>query len=159
LAKKPKKDEKPANLVVVRNRRARFDYHLELTVEAGIALQGTEVKSLRARLASLDQAWARVFDREVFLVDANIPEYLPGSWTNHLPKRKRKLLLHRSEIRKIEDLLKPGGRTLVPLEIYFTPKGIAKVLLAVATGKKHHDKREALAKKDAEREISRALRR
>ncbi len=157
--KKAKAKEKPARDVVARNRRATHDYELLVKVEAGLVLHGTEVKSLRARLASIDQAWARVEDGEVWLVDLNIPEYLPGSWLNHIPKRKRKLLLHRREIAKIEELLHAGGRTLIPLEIYFNSEGRAKVEMAVGTGKRAHDKRHTLAEKDVQREIDRYVRR
>ncbi len=145
--------------VVARNRRAKFDYHIELTVEAGIELQGTEVKSLRAGLVSLDQAWARVEGGEVWLVDVNINEYASGSWVNHAPKRKRKLLLHRREIAKLEGLLESGSKTLVPLEIAFSERGYAKVLIGVGTGRRKFDKRDVLAHKEARREIAKVMRR
>lgn len=158
MGKKDRKKEAGPQ-VVARNRRARFDFHLELTVEAGLALQGTEVKSLRTGHVSLEQAFGRIVDGEAWLIDADIPEYLPGSWSNHDRRRRRKLLLHRREIDKLEGALEAGGKTLVPLEIYFNEKGIAKLKLAVGTGKKSHDKRQDLATKDARREIAKVMRR
>jgi len=161
MAARKKKDKKPppgpALKVVARNRRARFDYHLEEEVEAGISLLGTEVKSLREGRASLEQAWCRVQDGEVFLVGANIPAYGAASWSNHEPTRTRKLLLHRRQIRRITQALRQEGRTLVPVRIYFNEAGRVKVLIALATGKKRHDKRESIARREAAREIQRAL--
>ena len=147
----------PKHKVVARNRRARFHYHLEETVEAGIALLGTEVKSLRHTGASLEQAYCRCDGSEVWLLAANISTYKAGSWTNHEPTRRRKLLLHKRQIVKIEQQLKIRGRTLIPVEMYFDEKGRVKVLVALATGKKQHDKRQALSDRDSKREIARAL--
>ena len=145
--------------VVARNRRAKFDYHLELKVVAGIALVGTEVKSLREGRSSLDQAYARIDDDEVWLVGANIPEYPGASWGGHKPQARRKLLLKRREIKKLKNLLQSSGKTLIPLDIHFNERGFAKVTLAVATGKKHFDKRESKKEQDARREIDRAMKR
>lgn len=150
--KKPKKDDDGLK-VVARNRRAKHDYTLEETVEAGIALVGTEVKSLREGTASIAQAYARISGNEVWLLGASIPEYGAGSWTNHQPERKRKLLLHRRQITKLTKAVQKSGRTIVPLQIHFNERGIAKVLLAVATGRKHHDKRQEASKREAQREI------
>ena len=142
--------------VVASNRKARHDYTILDTFEAGVALTGTEVKSLRAGRASLVDAFAEVRGREVFLLGMHIPEYAQGTWTNHEPRRIRKLLLHRDEIRKIQGTLRDDGITLVPLQVYFH-NGYAKVELALARGKKSYDKRQDMAARDAKREITRAL--
>ena len=144
--------------VVARNRRARHEYDLIEKVEAGIVLTGTEVKSLRTGKASLEEAYASVDRDEVWLYGCDIPEYLEANRMNHKPKRPRKLLLHRREIDKIAAKAGEKGLTLVPLQIYFK-KGLAKVELCVARGRKTYDKREALKKQDAKREMDRALRR
>jgi SsrA-binding protein len=141
--------------LVAQNKKARHDYHLEDIYEAGLVLLGTEVKSLRARRASLVDSYAHIKDGEVWLENAHIPEYLQGSWTNHEPRRSRKLLLHRSEIVKLIGKTKESGLTLVPLSIYFKD-GNAKVEIALARGKKAYDKRQTLAARDAAREIDRA---
>jgi SsrA-binding protein len=153
MASNDRKKKASGPPVVARNRRAAFDYTIEETVEAGIVLSGTEVKSLRQGRISLDQAYARIQDGEVWLLGMNIPEYNAASWTNHAPQAKRKLLLHKRQIAKIEILVVRTGRTLIPLDIHFNERGIAKVLLAVATGKKHHDKRSDERKKEADLEI------
>ena len=142
--------------LIAQNRKARHDYFVEDTYEAGIVLTGTEVKSLRAGRASLVDGYAVIKDGEVWLEGVHIPEYTEGTWTNHEPRRQRKLLLHRGEIAKLIGKTKEGGLTLVPLQLYFSD-GKAKVELALARGKRAYDKREALAKRDADREISRAL--
>lgn len=142
--------------VVAQNRKARHDYHLGDTYEAGLALSGTEVKSLRDGRATLTDAFATVDDGEVWLRAAHIPEYSHGTWTNHTARRTRKLLLHRREIDKIARELETKGSTLVPLSIYFND-GYAKVELAVATGKREYDKRQSIAKREADREAQRAL--
>lgn len=142
--------------VIASNRRARHDYSVLDTYEAGIALAGTEVKSLRAGKASLSEAFATVYDGEVYLRNVHIPEYAQGTWTNHMPKRSRKLLLHRREIQKLIGKTKEGGISLVPLSLYFKD-GKVKVELALARGKKAHDKRQDIAKRDAQREISKAM--
>lgn len=150
--------ELPAIQVVARNRKARFEYELLEKVEAGMVLTGTEVKSLRTGKASLDEAYAQVERDEVWLYGCDIPEYLEANRMNHKPKRPRKLLLHRSEIDKVAAKSSERGLTLVPLQIYFK-KGIAKVEIAVARGRKSYDKREAVKKQDAKREMDRVLRR
>lgn len=142
--------------VVAQNKKARHDYLIHSTVEAGIVLQGTEVKSLRAGHVSLAEAYATVDDGEVWLREANIPEYDHGTYHNHVAKRKRKLLLHHKEIAKLERELANAGTTLVPLAIYFSD-GYAKVEIAVATGKREWDKRQSIAERDANREAQRAL--
>lgn len=142
--------------VIASNRRARHDYSILDTYEAGIALAGTEVKSLRAGKASLSEAFATVDDGEVFLRNVHIPEYAQGTWTNHAPRRTRKLLLHRREIEKLIGKTKESGLSLVPLSLYFK-NGKVKVELALAKGRKAHDKRQAIAKRDAQREMARAV--
>jgi SsrA-binding protein len=144
--------------VVARNRRARHDYHIEDVYEAGLALTGTEVKSLRAGRASLTDGFAEISDHEVWLQGVHIPEYTHGTWTNHEPRRTRKLLLHRKEIDKLAAATAERGLTLVPLSLYFKD-GKAKVELALARGKRTYDKRHELARRDAAREVDRALRR
>jgi SsrA-binding protein len=144
--------------VVARNRRARHDFELLEKVEAGLVLTGTEVKSLRNGKASLEEAYAEVEGAEVFLLGCDIPEYLQANRMNHVPKRPRKLLLHRREIDKLAAKVGEKGMTLVPLSIYFK-KGIAKVELCVARGRKTFDKREALKQQEAKRDMDRAMRR
>ncbi|SHN47783.1 SsrA-binding protein SmpB [Cryptosporangium aurantiacum] len=141
--------------VIASNRKARHDYTVLDTWEAGIVLTGTEVKSLRAGRASLVDGFGLVDDGEVYLHGVHIPEYVAGTWTNHAPRRVRKLLLHRAEIEKLIGKIKEGGLTLVPLSLYFSD-GRAKVELALARGKKAWDKRQDMAKRDANREIARA---
>lgn len=141
--------------VVASNRRARHDYDIIDTYEAGLVLTGTEVKSLRAGRASLVDAFAQEHDGEIFLHGMHIPEYALGTWTNHEPRRTRKLLLNRTEINKLIGKLKESGLTLVPLSVYFSD-GWAKVEIGLARGKKSYDKRQAIAKRDAEREMARA---
>jgi SsrA-binding protein len=144
--------------VIARNRRARHDYHIEDVYEAGVALTGTEVKSLRAGRASLTDGFAQVSDGEVWLHNVHIPEYTQGTWTNHPPRRIRKLLLHRKEIDRMVAKTQEQGLTLVPLSLYFKD-GKVKVELALARGKRTYDKRHDLARRDAAREVERALRR
>ncbi|TQS42869.1 SsrA-binding protein SmpB [Cryptosporangium phraense] len=141
--------------VIASNRKARHDYTVLDTWEAGIVLTGTEVKSLRAGRASLVDGFALVDDGEIYLHGVHIPEYVAGTWTNHAPRRVRKLLLHRAEIEKLIGKIKEGGLTLVPLSMYFSD-GRAKVEIALARGKKAWDKRQDLAKRDSDREIARA---
>lgn len=141
----------------IENRKARHDYHIEETFEAGIVLQGTEVKSLRAGQANLKDSFARVKDNEVYLVNMHISPYEQGNQFNHEPTRERKLLLHKSEIRKLIGKTKEKGLTLVPLKVYFT-RGKVKVELALAKGKNLYDKRQDMAAKDAKREMERAFR-
>jgi SsrA-binding protein len=144
--------------VVTENRKARHDYFIEETYEAGLALTGTEVKSLRAGKANLQDSFARVENNEVFLYNMHISPYDQGNRFNHEPKRTRKLLLHKSEIRRLIGKTREKGLTLVPLKVYFNQRGIAKLELALAKGKKLYDKRDDIASKDANREIARALR-
>ncbi|EHI11229.1 SsrA-binding protein SmpB [Mycolicibacterium thermoresistibile] len=160
MAKKGAKQAGPARpggrQVIATNRKARHNYTILDTYEAGIALVGTEVKSLREGHASLTDAFATIDDGEVWLRNLHIPEYHHGTWTNHAPRRNRKLLLHRRQIDQLTGKLRDGNLTLVPLSLYFS-EGKVKVELALARGKQAHDKRQDLAKRDAEREITRAL--
>ncbi len=144
--------------VISENRRARHQYHILETLECGIALVGSEVKTLRAGRVSLEEAYARVKDGEVWLVGCEIPEYPQASRFNHPPRRPRKLLLHRREIKRFACRAFERGLTLVPLKLYFK-SGRAKVLLGLCRGKQLHDKREAMKKAQAQREIQRAMRR
>lgn len=143
---------------VAENRRARFDYFIEQTYEAGLVLTGTEVKSLRFGEGSIAEAYAEVKDEAVWLINANIPEFSHGNRFNHEAKRPRKLLLHEREINKLHGAVAREGMTLVPLSVYFNGKGRAKVELALAKGKKTHDKRETIKERDWKREQSRILR-
>jgi SsrA-binding protein len=151
--------DKPTYRIVADNRRARFDYEIGETFEAGIALTGTEVKSLRAGKANVAESYAAA-DRngEMFLYNANIPEYLQGNRFNHQPKRPRKLLLHAKEIARLASGVERQGMTIVPLRIYFNEKGKAKIALALGRGKKLHDKRESEKQRDWSREKSRLMR-
>jgi SsrA-binding protein len=142
--------------VVATNRRARHDYTIEDTYEAGLVLTGTEVKSLREGRASLVDGYAFVDGGEAWLDAVHIPEYLDGTWNNHAPRRKRKLLLHKAQIVKIENKVKQGGYTIVPLSIYFSD-GRAKVEIAIAKGKREYDKRQALRERQDNREAERAM--
>jgi SsrA-binding protein len=142
--------------MVAQNRKARHDYAIEDPFEAGLVLTGTEVKSLREGRASLVDGFATIDDGEVFLHGVHIPQYIQGSWTNHEPRRVRKLLLHRQEITRLIGKTKESGLTLVPLSLYFRD-GRAKVEVALARGKKTYDKRQDLARRDADREVTRAL--
>jgi SsrA-binding protein len=155
-AKKDKNDASDGTVNICRNRRAAHDYEILDRVECGLVLVGTEVKSLRAGYANLEDAYARIDNGEVWLIGAEIPEYLFGNRLNHKPKRPRKLLLHRREIDRFAGKAAEKGLTLVPLRMYFK-EGKAKVELAVAKGKQTHDKRESLKKADAKRQIDRAL--
>lgn len=143
--------------VIAQNRRARHDYHIEDTIEAGLVLTGTEIKSIRAGRVNLKDSFARIQNGEVFLYNMHISPYEQGNRYNHDPLRTRKLLLHRREINKLIGLTKEKGYTLVPLKIYIK-NGLAKLDLAIAKGKKLYDKREAMKKRDAEREAQRVLR-
>lgn len=143
---------------VADNRRARFDYHLDETFDAGIALVGSEVKSLRGGRASIQDAYAAEQGGEIWLVNSHIPEYAGANRFNHEPRRQRKLLLKHKEIDKLIGALKRGGVTLVPLSIYFNERGRAKVKIALARGKKLHDKRETEKTRDWDREKHRLMR-
>jgi SsrA-binding protein len=142
---------------ITQNRRARHDYYIEDTIEAGIALIGTEVKSLRAGRASLNDSYAEITGGEVVLQNAHIDQYEPASRFNHNPLRPRRLLLHKREIRKLQSKVAERGYTLVPLSLYFKD-GRVKVELALARGKKTYDKREAIKAREQERESRRAMR-
>ncbi len=144
--------------LVAQNKKARHDYHIEDTWEAGLVLMGTEVKSLRQGRASLVDGFAEVDNGEVWLLGVHIPEYSQGSWTNHSARRRRKLLLNRSEIAKLERKLGDSGYTIVPLSLYFKD-GRAKVEIALAKGKKAYDKRHSLAERQANREKEQAVQR
>ena len=144
--------------VVAENRRARFDYAVEEKFEAGIALQGTEVKSLRSGEATIAESYAEIRDGEAWLINANIPEFTHGNRFNHEPKRPRKLLLHQREINRLFGAVERKGMTLVPLSVYFNGRGRAKVELALAKGKQAHDKRAAIKDRDWQRDKARLLR-
>jgi len=142
--------------LIAQNKKARHDYSIEDVFEAGMVLTGTEVKSLRAGRASLVDGYATIDDGEVWLRGIHIPEYNMGTWTNHEPRRARKLLLRREEVRRLVGTMKESGFTLVPLALYFKD-GYAKVEIAVARGRKAHDKRQAIAERESKRETERAL--
>jgi SsrA-binding protein len=142
--------------LIAQNRKARHDYEILETHEAGIVLLGTEVKSLRAGRASITDGYATVDDGEVWLRGVHIPEYDPGTWTNHEPRRTRKLLLHKAEIAKLIGKTREGGLTLVPLSLYFSD-GKVKVDLALGRGRRAYDKRQAIAERESKREADRAL--
>ena len=144
--------------MIVENRRARFEYHILESLEAGLVLTGTEVKSMRAGGVSLSEAYARIRDGEAWLLGMHIPPYKQGSFSNAEPNRPRKLLLHKEEIARLQSRVGEKGLTIVPLRLYFT-RGIAKVQLGVARGKKLWDKRADAAKRDVEREIAAHVRR
>ena len=142
--------------IIAQNKKARHDYHIDDVYEAGMVLTGTEVKSLRAGRASLIDGFAALKDGEVWLHNVHIPEYTEGTWTNHEPRRTRKLLLHRQEISKLQSKTKEGGHTLVPLSLYFKD-GKAKVEIALARGKKAYDKRASMAEREFTRELGRRV--
>lgn len=144
--------------LIAQNRRARHDYHIDETYEAGLVLTGTEVKSLRQGRASLVDGFAHINDGEVWLENVHIPEYSQGTWTNHAARRSRKLLLHREQISRLIGKTREPGRTLVPLSLYFSD-GRAKVEIALARGKREYDKRHDIAEREAKRDMERALRR
>jgi SsrA-binding protein len=144
--------------VIADNRRARFNYEIGEVFEAGIALTGTEVKSLRQGKATITESYADARAGEIWLVNANIPEYLQANRFNHAPKRPRKLLLHKRQISKLASAVEREGMTLVPLKMYFNDKGRAKIEIALARGKKLHDKRETERKRSWDRERGRLLR-
>lgn len=143
--------------LVASNRKARHDYIIEDVFEAGIVLTGTEVKALRAGRASLIDGWCEIAGGEAWLEGVHIPEYSQGTWTNHAPRRKRKLLLHRMEIERLEQKTREKGQTIVPLALYFLD-GRAKVEIALARGKKEYDKRQALRERQDNLEAQRAMR-
>ncbi len=160
---KPKKKKSKAELPegyrpIVENRKARHRFNIVDTLECGIALRGSEVKVLREGKVSLDEAYARVKEGEVWLMGTDIPQYPQATVYNHDPKRPRKLLLHRREIKRFAAQAKERGMTLVPLRMYFNDRGVAKVLVGLCRGKQTHDKREALKKADVQRGLQRAMR-
>ena len=142
--------------LIAQNRKARHDFHIEDTFEAGLVLTGTEVKSLRAGQASLVDGFVEVANGEVWLLQVHIPEYTQGTWTNHEARRRRKMLLNRHEIDKIEQRVQTKGFTVIPLSLYFKD-GRAKVEIALARGKKQHDKRQAIAEREAKAEARREM--
>lgn len=145
--------------LIAQNKKARHDYAIEDKYEAGLALTGTEVKSLREGRASLSEAFISIDRRgEMWLEGANIPEYLNGTWNNHAPKRKRKLLLHGAQIDKLRRQIQAKGYTIVPLQLYFNEDGRAKLKIALARGKKEYDKRQALREEQDKREALRMMR-
>jgi SsrA-binding protein len=156
MAKKPGGSKAGGRQVLATNRKARHNYSILEVFEAGVVLLGTEVKSLREGRASLADAYATVDDGEVWLRNLHIPEYHHGSWTNHDPRRTRKLLLHRRQIDALIGKIRDGNLALVPLSLYFS-EGKVKVELALARGKRAHDKRQDMARRDAQREVLRAL--
>ena len=155
---RPKPPQFEKTKIVAENRRAKFEYFIEQVFEAGIALTGTEVKSLRFGEGSIAEAYAEVRGEQVWLVNANVPEFSHGNRHNHEPKRPRKLLLHEREINKMHGAVARQGMTLVPLSVYFNGRGRAKVELALARGKKDHDKRDTIKERDWKREQGRLLR-
>jgi len=153
-----KKKADDGRKIVADNRKARFSYSIESTLEAGIVLKGSEVKSLRNGKANIAESYAQAKDGEIVLVNANISEYKQANRFGHEPKRDRKLLVHKNEVRKLAAAVQREGMTLVPLKLYFTPKGIAKLELGIAKGKKLHDKRETEKKRDWARDKARIMR-
>lgn len=157
--RRPQSDKKKyVPKVIAENRRARFDYFLDAPVEAGIALVGTEIKALRAGRANIAESYAAIEGREIVLVNADIPPYAQANRFNHEPRRPRKLLLHRRQIDRMIGAVQKEGQTLIPLKLYLNESGKAKVELALAKGKKLHDKRETSAKRDWQRDKARLLR-
>jgi SsrA-binding protein len=154
MARKPRQNERR-----ILNKRARYEYHIVETVEAGIALKGSEVKSLRDGRASIEEAYARIANGQVVLIGCNIQTYPPATTRNHDPLRDRRLLLHQREIKKLLGKVTQAGFTLVPLSIFFNERGLAKVELALVRGKTYADKREDIKKRDHQRDIDRAMRR
>lgn len=152
MAQKSKAADTGERLVAA-NKKARYEFEVLDTFEAGMSLRGTEVKVLRQGKLSLDEAYAAVADGEAFLIGANIPEYSHGNIQNHEPKRRRKLLLKAREIRKLQEKTQQKGLTIVPLKVYFSARGFAKVTLAVCRGKKLHDKRASVREREAKREL------
>jgi SsrA-binding protein len=154
-----KADEGLTPRLVADNRKASFRFEILETIECGVMLRGTEVKSLRGGKVSLEEAYARIKDGALWLVDCDIPPYPQASVWNHEPKRLRKLLLHKREFLKFAGRAQQKGLTMVPLKLYFNERGIAKVLVGLCKGKKLHDKRESIKKREVDREVQRAMRR
>ena len=153
MAKKPE----PGQTVVAQNRKARHNYFIEETFEAGLSLTGTEVKSLRSGRSTIAESYVTAIEGEAWLVNATIPEYAGGNRNNHEPRRPRKLLLHRAQINKLIGAIQREGRTVVPLQVYFNERGRAKVEIALATGKQAHDKRQSIKDRDWKRQRARLL--
>lgn len=158
MAPSRKKQTNPNIRVLAVNRKARFNFEIGETLEAGIELAGTEVKSLRAVAPTIGESYAEVKDGEVWLVNAHIPEFSHGNRANHQPKRPRKLLLHKKQIARLGAAVRRGGYTLIPLKLYFNEKNLVKLALALGKGKKRHDKRETQKKRDWDRQRQRLLR-
>ncbi|MEU3754950.1 SsrA-binding protein SmpB [Streptomyces olivoreticuli] len=156
MAKEKKAKDKPDRKLVAQNKKARHDYHILDTYECGMVLTGTEVKSLRQGRASLVDGFVQIDGGEAWLHNVHVPEYAQGTWTNHSARRKRKLLMHRAEIDKLDSKSQETGHTIVPLALYFTG-GRAKVEIALAKGKKEYDKRQTLREKQDTRESNRAI--
>jgi SsrA-binding protein len=154
----PKKAAKPELRVITENRKAKHKFEVLETLECGLALLGSEVKSLRSGRISLDEAYGRVREGEVWLVGCDIPEYPQATIWNHEPKRPRKMLVHRREMRKFTNQAHEKGLTLVPLKMYFNERGVAKILLGLCRGKQMQDKREAIKKADVQRDLARMMR-
>ena len=155
MAKKPELDRN----VVAQNRKARFDYFIEETFEAGLQLTGTEVKSLRGGRSTIAESYVSTVEGEAWLLNATIPIYAAGNRNNHEPRRARKLLLHRGQVNKLIGAIQRQGRTVVPLQVYFNERGLAKLEIALALGKKAHDKRASIKERDWQRQRSRLLNR
>ena len=158
MAKLPNKPAMIVTGAVAENRRARYDYEILDTLEAGIMLTGTEVKSLRTGKAQITESYASPEKGELWLINAHIPEYLQANRFNHMEKRPRKLLVSKKELAKLTEGVERAGNTIVPLKLYFNDRGFAKLLIGLAKGKKTHDKRHSIAERDAEREMARARR-
>ena len=152
------KKAEPNNKTIAENRRARYNYAVEETYEAGIVLVGTEVKALREGQANIAESYAAIENEELMLINANIPIYAPASQFNHLPTRPRKLLMKRRELNKLMAETQRKGRTIVPLKMYFNEKGRVKLLIGVATGKDNRDKRDSVKKRDWQRDKARLMR-
>lgn len=152
------KKSDPNNMIAAENRKARFNYEVVDTYEAGLQLTGTEVKSLRGGHANIAESYASVEGGEIWLINSYLPEYLQANRFNHEPRRPRKLLLHRRQIDKLIGAVQREGRTIVPVRLYFNDKGLAKLEVALAKGKKAHDKREATAERDWQRDKARLMR-
>jgi SsrA-binding protein len=153
-----KKKDEPERRVVAENRKARFSYAIDSTLEAGLMLMGSEVKALRTGKATIAESYAYAKDGEIFLVNAYIPEYTMANRFNHEPRRPRKVLVRKTEARKLAAAIQREGMTLIPLRVYFNARGIAKIELGIAKGKKIHDKRETEKKRDWARDKARLMR-
>ena len=153
----PKGSQRVVNKIVAENRKARFNYEIVDTYEAGLVLTGTEVKSLRGGRSSIAESYVTEENGEAWLVNANIPEYASGNRFNHEPTRPRKLLLHRKQINRLIGAIQREGRTVVPLQVYFNPRGRAKIEIALVTGKQAHDKRQSIKDRDWQRQRARLL--